>query len=64
MQKKSLIDRKYFDEYYQNEKLKTLLIYKIFLCIFLVINTIFILFVIAYRIQISSVNSDIISMLN
>ncbi len=64
MQKKSLIDRKYFDEYYQNEKLKTLLIYKIILCIFLVINTIFILFVIAYRIQISSVNSDIISMLN
>ena len=54
-----LIDRKAFEEYQENEKKKTILIYKGLLTAFIAINIILISFIIIYRIQISAARSNI-----
>ena len=54
-----LINRKAFEEYQENEKKKTILIYKGLLTAFIAINIILISFIIIYRIQISAARSNI-----
>lgn len=56
---KVLIDRKAFEEYQENEKKKTILIYKGLLIAFIAINLILISFMVVYRIQISATQSNI-----
>ena len=56
-----LIDRKSFEEYHENERKKTLLIYKILLVLFLIANISFLCFIVTYKIQINSVQANNIS---
>ena len=54
-----LIDKKAFEEYHDNEKQKTLLIYKVILALIFIVNIVFIAFVITYNVEISSLKNDI-----
>ena len=54
-----LIDKKAFEEYHENEKQKTLLIYKVILALMVIVNIVFIAFVITYNVEISSLKNDI-----
>ena len=53
-----LIDKKAFEEFYQNEHKKTLLIYRIGIIFLLVINVILIIFYFLYKCQISNTKNN------
>ena len=50
-----LIDKKAFEEYHEKEKQKTILIYKVILALFIIVNIVFIGFVITYNVQICDI---------
>ena len=54
-----LIDKKAFEEYHEKEKQKTILIYKVIVALFIIVNIVFIGFVITYNVQIFSLKTDI-----
>ena len=51
--KQRSFDRKAFDEYQENEKRKTICLFKMFIMFLIITNAIFMFFVISYKIQIS-----------
>ena len=53
-----LIDKKVFEEYYQNEHRKTLLIYRIGIIFLLLINVILLIFYFLYKYQISNTKNN------
>jgi hypothetical protein len=62
--KQRSFDKKAFDEYQENEKRKTICLFKVFILFLLITNVVFVFFVISYKIQISQTKTNNINKSN
>jgi cell division protein FtsB len=62
--KQRIFDRKAFDEYQENEKRKTIFLFKMFVMFLIITNAVFVFFIISYKIQISQTKTNNINISN